>query len=76
MQYGSWLRHYGTSQKVKISIPDGLTKLLISLILPAAITTLGLTQPVTEMSTRNLPGVKRGPAHKTDNLTAIYEPIV
>jgi hypothetical protein len=32
---------------------------------------LGLTQPLTEMSTRNLPG-----GEKADNLTAIYEPIV
>jgi hypothetical protein len=34
------------------------------------------TQPLTEMSTRNLPGVKGGPAPKADNLTAICEPIV
>jgi hypothetical protein len=32
-------------------------------------------QPLTEMSTRNLPGAKR-PASKGDNLTANYEPIV
>jgi hypothetical protein len=31
------------------------------------------TQPLTEMSTRNLPG---RPAHKADNVTAICEPIV
>jgi hypothetical protein len=37
---------------------------------------LGSTQPLTEMSTRNLPGGKGRPAHKTDNFTAIYEPIV
>jgi hypothetical protein len=34
------------------------------------------TQPLTEMSTRNLPGGKGRPARKADNLTAIYEPIV
>jgi hypothetical protein len=34
---------------------------------------LGSTQPVTEMSTRNLPGGKGRPARKADNLTAIYE---
>jgi hypothetical protein len=35
---------------------------------------LGSTQPLTEMSTRNLPGgVKRWPALKADNLTAICE---
>jgi hypothetical protein len=38
--------------------------------------TLGLTQPLTEMSTSNLPGGKGRPAHKADNLTAICEPIV
>jgi hypothetical protein len=35
-----------------------------------------LTQPPTEMSTRNLPGGKGRPAHAADNLTAICEPIV
>jgi hypothetical protein len=34
------------------------------------------TQPLTEMSTRNLPGGKGWPALKADNLTAICEPIV
>jgi hypothetical protein len=43
---------------------------------------LGSTQPLTEMSSRNLPGGGGGrkaafrPAHKGDHLTAIYEPIV
>jgi hypothetical protein len=37
---------------------------------------LGSTQPLTEMSTRNLPGGKGRPARKADNLTAIFEPIV
>jgi hypothetical protein len=36
---------------------------------------LGLTQPVTEMSTRNPAGGKGRPARKAHNLTAIYEPI-
>jgi hypothetical protein len=34
------------------------------------IMTLGSTQPLTEMSTRNLPGCKVQPARKADNLTA------
>jgi hypothetical protein len=38
--------------------------------------TLGSTQPLTEMSTRNLPGGKGRQARKADNLTAICEPIV
>jgi hypothetical protein len=35
---------------------------------------LGLTQPLTEMNTQNILGGKGGPAHKADNLSAIYEP--
>jgi hypothetical protein len=37
---------------------------------------LGSTQPLTEMSTRNLPEGKGWPARNSDNLTAICEPIV
>jgi hypothetical protein len=37
---------------------------------------LGSTQLQTEMSTKNLPGGKRRPALKADNLTAICEPTV
>jgi hypothetical protein len=33
---------------------------------------LGSTQPLTEMSTRNLPGGKVWPVRKADNLNAIY----
>jgi hypothetical protein len=38
---------------------------------------LGSTQPLIEMSTRNLPGGGGGgrPVRKADNFTAIYEPI-
>jgi hypothetical protein len=39
------------------------------------IVALGSIQPVIEMSTRNLPGGKRLPAPKADNLTDICEPI-
>jgi hypothetical protein len=37
---------------------------------------LGSTQPLTEMSTRNLLGGKGQPARKADNLTANCEPII
>jgi hypothetical protein len=37
---------------------------------------LGSIQPLTEISTRNLPGGKGRPARRADNLTAICEPIV
>jgi hypothetical protein len=39
-------------------------------------TALGSNQPLTEMSTRNLPGRKKWSARRADNLTAIYEPNV
>jgi hypothetical protein len=35
---------------------------------------LGSNQPLTEMSTRNLPECKGRPAGKAENLTAIFEP--
>jgi hypothetical protein len=37
---------------------------------------LGSTQPLTEMSTTNVPGGKGRPARKADNLTIVCEPIV
>jgi hypothetical protein len=37
---------------------------------------MGLTQPLTEIGIRDLPGGKGQPACKADNLTAICEPII
>jgi hypothetical protein len=37
---------------------------------------LGLTQPVTDLSTKNLRGGKGQLERKVDNFNAIYEPIV
>jgi hypothetical protein len=37
---------------------------------------LGSTQPLTEMSTRNLLGGKGEPVREADNIIAICEPIV
>jgi hypothetical protein len=37
---------------------------------------LGSTQPLTEISTRNLHGSKGRLVHRADNLTAISDPIV
>jgi hypothetical protein len=68
----SWLRHYATSQKVAGSSTMWWI-FSVYLILPAA---LGSTQPLTEMSTRKLPGDKGRPVRKAENLTAICEPIV
>jgi hypothetical protein len=57
---------YATSQNDAGSIPDEVIGFFsIYLILPAALA-LGSTQPLTEMSTRNLPGGK-GRARKADN---------
>jgi hypothetical protein len=42
----------------------------------SCIMALGLTQTLTEMSTRNLPGGKKRPAHRADNLAPICEPNV
>jgi hypothetical protein len=47
----------------------------IHLIFPAALWPWGPLKPLTEMSTRKLPGDKRRPGRKA-NLTAICEPVV
>jgi hypothetical protein len=58
------------------SIPDEVIG-IFNLPNPSSRTVVvGSTQPLTEMSTRNLPGGKGRPARKADNPTAIYEPIV
>ena len=55
----SWLRHYVTSRKVADSIPVGVTGILHSHNTSGRTMTLELTQPLTEMSTRNIScGVK------------------
>jgi hypothetical protein len=54
------LRHYAIRRKVTGSNPDGVD--FFNLPYPISSTmALGSTQPLTEMSTRNLPGGK-GPA--------------
>jgi hypothetical protein len=35
----------------------------------------GSTQPLSEMNTRNRPGVKGRPERKANNVVAIFEPI-
>jgi hypothetical protein len=37
---------------------------------------LGMTEPIAEISSRNLSGGKARPERKAHNLTATYEPIV
>jgi hypothetical protein len=71
-----WLRHCATSRKVAVSIRDEFIG-FFNLSYPSSRTmALGSTQPLTEMSTRNLSGDKWWPARKADILTAICEPIV
>jgi hypothetical protein len=65
-----------TSRKVAGSIPDVVTG-FFNLSNPSSRTmALMSTQPLTEMSTRNLPGGKERPECKAANLAAICEPIV
>jgi hypothetical protein len=74
--YYRYLLFKGTRGNV-IGCPDKLDFFfLIYLMLSSRTMTLGSTQPLTEMSTRNLPGGIGRPAHKPDNLKAICEPIV
>jgi hypothetical protein len=67
--------HYATSWMVAGSSPDEVD--FFSLPSPSSRTmALGSTQPLTEMSTRNLPGGIGRQTRKADKLTAICEPIV
>jgi hypothetical protein len=68
--------HYATSRKVAGSIPDYIIGFFIWPNPSSRTMALISTQPLTEMSTKNLPGGKGRPALSIDNLTAICEPIV
>jgi hypothetical protein len=57
------------------SIPDEVTGILECPNPFSRTIVLRSTQPLTEMSTRNLPGGKGRAARKADNFTAICEPI-
>ena len=52
-RYPSWLRHWATSRKVAGSIPDGVIGIFHLHNLFGRAIILGLTQPLTEMGTRN-----------------------
>jgi hypothetical protein len=57
-------------------IPDEITR-FFNRPNPSSLTmTLGPSQPLTEMSTRNLPAGRGRSARKPGNLAAICEPIV
>ena len=53
-RWRSWLRHCATSRKVAGSIPDGVTAIFHWLNPSGRTVTLRSTQPLTEMSTRNI----------------------
>jgi hypothetical protein len=54
-RWSSWLRHYATSQKVASSSSDEVDFFSILSITSSLTMALVSTQPLTEMSTRNLP---------------------
>ena len=53
-RWHSWLRHCITSRKVAGSIPDGVIGIFHQHNPSGRTVALGLTQPLTEMSTRNI----------------------
>jgi hypothetical protein len=65
-----------TSRKIAGSIPDEAVGFFNWSTLSGRTMAVGSTQPLTEMSTRNLPESKGRPARNADNLSAICEPIV
>jgi hypothetical protein len=74
---GSWLRYYAKSRKVAVSIPVEVIGFFFNLPnISSRNMALGSSQPLTEMSTRNLPAGKGRLACKADNITAISEQIV
>ena len=59
MRWRSWLRHCATSRKVVGSIPDDVIGIFHRHNPSGRTVALGLIQPLTEMSTRNISsGVK------------------
>jgi hypothetical protein len=72
----SLLKHYATNRKVAGSNRDEVIEFFNWPNPSSRNMALGSTQPLTEMSTWNIPGGKGRPAREDDNLAAIYEPIV
>jgi hypothetical protein len=68
--------HYATSRKVAGSIPDEVIRFFNRPNPSSRTMALGSNEPLTEMSTRNIPGSEGRPARGVDNLTAICEPTV
>jgi hypothetical protein len=70
-RYRSCLKIYAKGWTVAGSIPDEVIEFFNFLNSSSRVMTLGSTQPLTEMSTRNIPGSKVRPALKFGNLIAI-----
>jgi hypothetical protein len=70
------LRHYATSRKVDGSILNEVIGFFNWLNSSSRAMALRLTQPLTEMSARNLPKSKGRPERKAHILTVIYKPII
>ena len=68
-RWRSWLRHCATSRKVAGSIPDGVIGIFHWHNPSGRTMTLGSTQPLTQMSTRNISWGLRRPVRRADNLT-------
>jgi hypothetical protein len=66
-RWRTWLRHYVTRRKVAGSILDEVIEFFNWPIPSSRTMALGSTQPLTEMSTRNLLGGEGRPAHRADN---------
>jgi hypothetical protein len=60
IQWCSWLKHCATSRKVAHSFPDGVSGIFHYNDLSGRTMFPGLTQPLTEMSTRNISWGKGG----------------
>jgi hypothetical protein len=68
MWWRSWFRHCATSWKVAGSIPDDVTGFFRWPNPSGRTMTLGLTQPLTKMSTRDVSWGSRRPVCRADNL--------
>jgi hypothetical protein len=70
------MKHSAISRKVTGSILDGVVGVFNWPDRSSLIMTLEPTQTVTEMNTRNVTVRKRRLAHKAENLSATYGPVV
>jgi hypothetical protein len=54
-RWQNWLRHYAKSRKVAGSIPDEVIVIFSVYLFFSRTVVLGFTQPLAEMSNRNIP---------------------